>query len=949
MWTSFNALAHRVAGKIAIAIVLILCGSTLAEAALYRLQWDPNQDSTTAGYFVFYGTSRGVYQPTQGIDVGNVTEFQVDLTPGMTYYFMVKAYDTANVFGPASAEIEFMVPAAPSLAISSASPAPGSTITATAANGPGNSNDYVGLYAMGAANGSFLQRKYLNNSTSPGAALTGGAVTFTAPTTPGQYEARFVASTGTTLATSVPITVAAPSVTPSASNVVAGTALTATVANSPGTSTQDWVGFFPVNAGVNGFLYKKYLNDSATTTPATPMTSGVLSFTTASTLLSGSYNVRLISAAGATLASSGTITVAGLAGQIALNGGTTPVSAVTQSTVNTTVNVTGTNRPGDWVGLFAVGAGVGQQLDWRYLNGSQTRPATAVSNATISFPVPAPGAYEFRLFTNDTWVLVATSATLTSTAPATPAAQITVNGSAPPTAVSAGAGSMLTTNVAMSGSTYAGDWVGLFPVGGTLGQYIEWKYLNGTQTRPATGTSNATLGFTMPGPGNYELRLFSNDSGTLVATSSTLTSTQSATLAVNGVNAPATATVAAGATFTVAVSGGTAPSPTDWVALYPVGGTAGQWIQWKYMNGTQSAPGAGIGNATLSFTMPSGGGPYQVRLYSNNTVTLLATSANITLGQSAAVSVNGVTPPTPVVAAGGAVLTAGVSIQGPTFSGDWVGLFPVGGSTGQWIDWKYMNGMRTQPGASTTAATLTFAMPTVPGNYELRVYSNNTGTLLGTSTTLTPSQTAALTVNGTTAGSITTPTASALSINVSISGPTYAGDFAALYAVGAANSQFLEWKYMNGTTTRPASGTANASLTFTTPLAAGSYEIRLFSNDTFALIATAPTVHASRIQVNGIAPPSSTSAAANSVLTVQVDNPGAVFAGDWVSLHAVGAGVGQYIAWQYMNGTTTMPGSGMSSATLSFAAPAAAGTYELRLYRNNTGTLIGIGPRVIVP
>src|SRR5439155_773253 len=47
-------------------------------------------------------------------------------------------------------------------------------------------------------------------------------------------------------------------------------------------------------------------------------------------------------------------------------------------------------------------------------------------------------------------------------------------------------------------------------------------------------------------------------------------------------------------------------------------------------------------------------------------------------------------------------------------------------------DWKFLNGLRTAPATGLTAATLTFAMPSTPGAYTLRFFSNNTYTLLTT-------------------------------------------------------------------------------------------------------------------------------------------------------------------------------------------------------------------------
>ena len=76
--------------------------------------------------------------------------------------------------------------------------------------------------------------------------MTGAAVAFTMPATPGTYNVRFFLNDSLTkLATSATITVtaAAPSIALSATTVVPGGTVTATIANGPG-NAGDWVGLF---------------------------------------------------------------------------------------------------------------------------------------------------------------------------------------------------------------------------------------------------------------------------------------------------------------------------------------------------------------------------------------------------------------------------------------------------------------------------------------------------------------------------------------------------------------------------------------------------------------------------------------------------------------------------------------------------------------------------------
>jgi len=77
------------------------------------LVWNANTESNLAGYKLSYGTTSGNYS-TQ-IDVGNVTNKIVSgLSNGLTYYFAVKAYNTAAMISPFSNEVSYTLPLVPS-------------------------------------------------------------------------------------------------------------------------------------------------------------------------------------------------------------------------------------------------------------------------------------------------------------------------------------------------------------------------------------------------------------------------------------------------------------------------------------------------------------------------------------------------------------------------------------------------------------------------------------------------------------------------------------------------------------------------------------------------------------------------------------------------------------------------------------------------------------------
>ncbi len=86
----------------------ILLFSSIESVAQIKLAWDPNTDPDLAGYRVYYGTASRSYGLP--IDVGNVTTCTVPgLTPGVTYYFAITAYDISHNESGYSNEVFGMV------------------------------------------------------------------------------------------------------------------------------------------------------------------------------------------------------------------------------------------------------------------------------------------------------------------------------------------------------------------------------------------------------------------------------------------------------------------------------------------------------------------------------------------------------------------------------------------------------------------------------------------------------------------------------------------------------------------------------------------------------------------------------------------------------------------------------------------------------------------------
>jgi hypothetical protein len=128
-------------------------------------------------------------------------------------------------------------------------------------------------------------------------------------------------------------------------------------------------------------------------------------------------------------------------------------------------------------------------------------------------------------------------------------------------------------------------------------------------------------------------------------------------------------------------------------------------------------------------------------------------------------------------------------------------------------------------------------------------------------------------------------------------------------------------------------------VTFTLPLTAGAYTVRLHPNNDYAVLASAT------VTIGGITfTPSATTVSPGGTVTMTVGN-GPGNAGDWIGLFAAD---GSRVAWKYLNGGQTAPAVGLASATVPFALPSTGGTYTLRLYASYSQTLLATSAPVTV-
>jgi len=348
-----------------------------------------------------------------------------------------------------------------------------------------------------------------------------------------------------------------------------------------------------------------------------------------------------------------------------------------------------------------------------------------------------------------------------------------------------------------------------------------WTQVGGTGTALFANPAAPSTTVTFSAPGAYGLRLTASDGGLTSSDEVTVNVVELPRLAVTPSN-PGT-----GQPVTVSVFNGPA-ARTDWVGLFTPGAADRSYLDWKYLNGSRTAPASGLTEATFAFTMPAAAGTFELRFYASDAYTRLATSPPliVTLVTSLAAS-----PSTGVPGQPATVTVSG----GPANRMDWVGLFAAGAADTAYLDWKYLNGFRTAPGAGLANATITFALPGTAGTYEFRLFDDNGFNRRATSPPVTVSGAQpVVAVNPTTVGPAQT-------VVVTVSGgPGNRGDWVGLYASGGTS--YLDWKYLSNSRSYPASGLPAATLTFTMPPAPGTYTFRLYANDGFTLVATSPAV-----------------------------------------------------------------------------------------------------------
>jgi hypothetical protein len=522
----------------------------------------------------------------------------------------------------------------------------------------------------------------------------------------------------------------------------------------------------------------------------------------------------------------------------------------------------------DWIGLYSVGA-----ADSAYLTRFSTGGRAIDSGLTTIPGTVADGAYELRLFANNSMTRLAVSNSFSVAAGPSLSANVTI----------AAPGSTLSFAWAGLAAPSATDSVALFPVGAPDAIYVALRNTN--------GAAAGSLGLSIPtgAAGTYELRLFQNGSQRrAVSNSFNIGPTVSVT----------PSPVAPGGTITVTWAGIATPTATDWIALVPINAAEQTYVAWTNLNGHASG--------SMPYALPSAiaAGTYELRLYANGVWQRLGVSNTFVISG-----------PAPTVSASPAVVTptgsltvAWTGIATPTAT-DWVGAYAVGTA-----DTNYVARVNTTGQSSgNTALTL----PGVAGgSYELRLFANNTFTRLAVSNGFTVAAGPTLSASPTTVNQGSSVTATWAGIGA----PT-ATDWVAIVPVNSPDSSSVAFAYTNGV------AAGSVSIYIPISVAAGTYELRLYSGNSQAQLAVSNSFTVTGSTSVSASPSSIARGGTLSVTWAGIPVPTAT---DWVALAAVGAGDINYVAYVYT--------SGAAAGSLNIQVPAGAtpGQYEVRVYAQGT-------------
>ena len=281
-----------------------------------------------------------------------------------------------------------------------------------------------------------------------------------------------------------------------------------------------------------------------------------------------------------------------------------------------------------------------------------------------------------------------------------------------------------------------------------------------------------------------------------------------------------TASVAPGAAFSTTVSGGS--STLDWLASYPAGAPNSPVPAFRYVPLPRPA--------TVSVTAPATVGVYDLRLFANDGFTLIGT-CSYQVATLPSLSINDVT--VTEGNSGPVVATFNVTLSPAATGTVTVHVATADGTAMAGSDYLANGGTVTfAPGETVQTVTVTVTGDTTPEateTFSVNLTSPSEATIQDAQGqgTITNDDGAPPTLT-----CPSSPVMPGASFTTTVTAGSSALDWMASYPLGAPNSPVPPYQYVP--LPRPITRTVTA------PTAVGMYELRLFANDTFALIGSCP-------------------------------------------------------------------------------------------------------------
>ena len=626
---------------------------------------------------------------------------------------------------------------------------------------------------------------------------------------------------------------------------------------------------------------------------------------------------------------------------------------VTATIHDRTVTATVNNGPGnfdDRLELYCPATSAdGGYTSFKYLNNQVSPPGAGYSAATVTLAAPSNvgQSCHVRMFGNINGNRARLATSNNVVIPAKPP-QLTVG------TPSVSPGGQISVGIT-DGTRNSTDWVGLYAAGAPDSAFLEWNFLNGMKSAPAIGIETTTVFFTAPmTSGNYEVRLFANNTYQRLATSSAITVASQPSLTIGDVSITEGNSGSANAAFVVTLSPVNATQAVT-VNFTTANGTATSGIDYVAASGTLTfAPGTAsqsISVAVLGDAVAETNETFFVNL---------SNATNAALGDPQAIGtiVTDEAPPAPAIALQSASVAPGGTINfnvtnGPANRTDWVGFFPSAAGDASYQQWFYLNGQKTAPVTGLSNAAMQITAPQAAGTYNIRLFANNGSTKLATSAIITVAAQPTLTIND-----VTVAEGSAGTVNAVFT--------VTLSPANASQAVTVSYNTADGTASSSSDyDVAAGSVTFAPNVDRAQIEVMIRgdavqeASETFTLN-LANAVNAAIGDSQGVATITDDDGPAGPSVTLQTPNvqPGGTIdftvlngpgnVADWVSLTAVGTADTAPLRWVYLNGLTSPPAAGRTTAALSFPAPLAAGQYNIRFFVNNTYVKIATSATITV-